>query len=95
MTAEHLFQRGLRHFAFVGVSRKANGVERRRVAICQCIAKAGFNRWPGFRGPPRISMVCQRPGVGLVVVVVATVAEHLNRDDGGGSICLLSRITLS
>jgi len=42
IAAEHLLKRGLRHFAFVGGSHKANWVERRKKSFCQRIAEAGF-----------------------------------------------------
>jgi len=41
MAAEHLLERGLRHFAFVGVPRQTNWVERREAAFVQRLAEAG------------------------------------------------------
>jgi len=41
MAAEHLLERGLRHFAFVGGSPKSNWVQRRQKAFCERIAEAG------------------------------------------------------
>ena len=42
MAAEHLLQRGLRHFAFVGGSRAANWVERRQKSFCKTVEEEGF-----------------------------------------------------
>jgi len=42
MAAEHLLERGLRHFAFVGGSGKSNWVQRRQKAFCKRIAEAGY-----------------------------------------------------
>lgn len=42
IAAEHLMDRGLRHFAFVGEFQKTNWVERRQEAFCKRLADAGF-----------------------------------------------------
>lgn len=42
MAAEHLMERGLRHFAFVGASHKANWVERRQHSFAERLAAAVF-----------------------------------------------------
>ncbi|MDD5351007.1 MAG: XylR family transcriptional regulator [Chthoniobacteraceae bacterium] len=42
MAAGHLMERGLRHFAFVGVPRQTNWVERRQEAFCKRLAEAGY-----------------------------------------------------
>lgn len=43
MAAEHLLAKGLRNFAFVGGSLKANWVERRQKAFCERIAGEGLD----------------------------------------------------
>lgn len=42
MAAEHLLERGLHHFAFVGVPHQTNWVERRQEAFCKRLSEAGF-----------------------------------------------------
>jgi LacI family transcriptional regulator len=42
MAADHLLDRGLRHFGFVGGPWNANWVQRRQKAFCERIAAAGY-----------------------------------------------------
>lgn len=51
MAADHLVERGLRHFAFVGGFHRTNWVERRQEAFCKRVADAGF-RCAVYPAPP-------------------------------------------